>query len=67
MDAIEKARVRLEHWISHNEHHHEDYEKFAKELEEAGKLESAGHVKEMLELTSRSTECLKKALKSLGD
>ena len=34
MDFIEKTKVRLEHWISHNEHHLEEYEMFAKQLEE---------------------------------
>ena len=38
MDIIEKAKIRLEHWIHHNEHHGEDYEAFAEELEKAGKL-----------------------------
>jgi hypothetical protein len=66
MDFMEKARVRLEHWISHNDHHREDYEKFVKELEEAGKTESARHMREMMDLTVRSTECLRKALKALG-
>jgi predicted patatin/cPLA2 family phospholipase len=66
MDSVEKAKVRLEHWISHNEHHNEDYEGFAKELEQAGKKESAGYIREMMQLSSRSTECLKKALKALG-
>ena len=39
MDSVDKAKIRLEHWISHNEHHSEDYEGFIKELEEAGKAE----------------------------
>ncbi len=66
MDSVDKAKIRLEHWISHNEHHDEDYESFIKELEEAGKKESAGYIREMMELSSRSTECLKKALKALS-
>jgi acetoin utilization deacetylase AcuC-like enzyme len=66
MDSVDKAKIRLEHWISHNEHHDEDYESFIKELEEAGKKESAGYIREMMELSSRSTECLKMALKALG-
>ena len=66
MDSVEKARVRLQHWISHNDHHHEEYEKFVRELEEDGKLETAKYLKEMINLTSRSTEYLKKALKALG-
>ncbi len=39
---------------------------FAKELEEAGKIESARHLKDMISLTTRSTECLRKAMKALG-
>ncbi len=66
MDSVEKARVRLQHWISHNDHQLEEYEKFVRELEEDGKVESARYVKEMMNLTSRSTEYLKKALKALG-
>jgi len=66
MDSVDKAKIRLEHWISHNEHHSEDYESLMKELEDAGKRESAAYIREMLDLSSRSAECLKKALKALG-
>jgi hypothetical protein len=66
MDSVDKAKIRIEHWISHNEHHSEDYEGFIRELEEAGKTESARYIREMLDLSSRSTECLKNALKALG-
>jgi hypothetical protein len=65
MEFLEKARVRLDSWIHHNEHHTEEYEIFADQLEEAGMAESAGYIREMVELTSKSTECLKKALRSL--
>ena len=65
MEFIEKAKIRLEHWITHNEHHHEEYEMFAEQLEEAGKAESAGNIKEMADLTAKSTECLRNALKAL--
>jgi DNA-directed RNA polymerase alpha subunit len=65
MDLVDRAKIRIEHWISHNEHHSEDYESFIKELDEAGKAESARYIREMLDLSSRSAECLKKALKAL--
>ncbi len=65
MDFIEKTKVRLEHWISHNEHHLEEYEMFAKQLEEANQKESAKHIREMAELTKKSTESLRKALQAL--
>jgi len=51
MDFIEKARNRLEHWITHNDHHQEAYEMFVEQLKEAGKIESSEHVLEMVELT----------------
>lgn len=65
MEFVEKAKIMLEHWITHNEHHQEEYEMFAEQLEGAGKEESVRYVREMTELTSRSTQCLKKALKAL--
>ncbi len=65
MDFNEKARIRLEHWIDHNEHHLEDYEQFANELEGAGRIESARSIREMMDLTRKSTTCLKNALDTL--
>ncbi|MBW1914817.1 MAG: hypothetical protein JRI86_07770 [Deltaproteobacteria bacterium] len=65
MEFLEKARIRLEHWIHHNEHHGEDYEEFANELDEAGKGKSSEYIKEMIGLTKKTTECLKKALEAL--
>ena len=65
MDFIEKARIRLRHWITHNDHHHEEYEMSAEQLEEAGKNNSSAHVLEMIALTAASSECLQKALKTL--
>ena len=66
MEVVEKARIRLEHWITHNDHHHEEYEMFVDQLEQVGKKESAKYVKEMMEMTAKGTECLRKALKALG-
>ncbi len=65
MDFIEKARIRLENWITHNDHHREGYEMFAEQLEEAGKNESSGYIREMIKMTVKSNECLRKALKTL--
>lgn len=65
MDLIEKAKIRIEHWIKHNEEHLEEYEAFARELESANKKESAGYVREMAALTVQGTEHLDKALRSL--
>ena len=66
MEFSEKARIRLEHWLSHNEHHLEEYKGFADLLEEAGKSESAKYIREMVNHSVLSTECMKKALRALG-
>jgi mannitol/fructose-specific phosphotransferase system IIA component (Ntr-type) len=65
MDFIEKARNRLVHWISHNDHQQEAYEMFAEQLEEVGKIKSSEHVREMVKLTAKSSECLRKAIKAI--
>ncbi len=65
MDSIEKAKIRIEHWIDHGDHHIEEYLNFAEQLEQAGAIESAGHIREMIRLNQKSTECLKKALTAL--
>lgn len=65
MEFIKKAQIMLQHWITHNDHHQEEYETFADQLEDVGKVESARYIREMMALNSKSTECLKKALKEL--
>lgn len=65
MDALEKAKIRIEHWISHNQHHYEEYEAFAQQLEDSGKNDSAKQIRDMMVLTKKSTDCLQKALVAL--
>jgi hypothetical protein len=65
MDSFEKAKIRITNWMHHNEHHQEEYNLFADQLEKEGKPESARHIREMAALTAKSNECLKKALKGL--
>ncbi len=65
MDFIEKTRIRLEHWITHNDHHQEQYELLVEQLETAGKNESSEHVREMIKMMVKSNECLRNALKTL--
>ena len=65
MDFLEKAKIRLEHWVDHSDHHIEEYKDFADQLEQAGRSESAEQVREMIKLNQKSTECLKEALKAL--
>lgn len=65
MDFVEKAAVRLNHWIAHNESHQQEYERFAAELEEAGKTTSARQIREMVALSKTSNQCLRRALEAL--
>lgn len=65
MEFLEKAKIRLEHWIEHNDQHQEEYANFAQNLAEAGKLEAAKQIQEMVDLTAKSRECLQKALQNL--
>lgn len=65
MEFVEKARIRLEHWVTHNDHHHEEYNLFAEQLEDAGKSESAKAIREMIQLSVKSTDCLRRALKHI--
>jgi len=66
MDFVEKTKIRFEHWITHNNHHQEEYQLVMEQLQEAGEQESADHIRKMMELTAKSTECLHNALKALG-
>jgi predicted nuclease with TOPRIM domain len=65
MDFVERAKIRIGHWITHNDHHLEEYELFAEQLEEAGMNESANDIRQMMEMTVKGTDCLRDALKNL--
>ena len=66
MDFVEKAKIRLEHWKTHNDHHYEEYELFAEQLEDAGKTQSAEYIRELMKLSSKMGDCLSNALKELN-
>ena len=66
MEMEEKAIIRIEHWLRHNESHLEEYKRFAEDLDRAGNLETAQYIQEMAALMAVSNECLKKALASLS-
>ena len=67
MDFVEKARIRMEHWMTHNDHHHEEYQMFLEQLEDAGKTKSAAQIREMIQLSSRMNDCLRNAMKEIGE
>jgi len=66
MDFSEKASIRIEHWIKHNEDHLNEYEEFAKELDKAGKSETAGHIRNMATLMAQGDKSLQLALETLA-
>ncbi len=62
MDNVEKARIRMEHWIEHNDQHEQEYEALAQELEQADKKEAAAEVRAMKELTAKGSQHLRQAV-----
>ena len=66
MEFDEKARIRIEHWLNHNESHLNGYREFAEQLEAAGMSAGAVHIRNMIALTIKSNQCLMEALNVLG-
>ena len=67
MDFIEMAKIRMEHWITHNEHHQKEYATFIEQLQGAGKQDCADHIREMMILMEKSSHCLREALNALEE
>jgi hypothetical protein len=67
MDFSEKAKIRMEHWLKHNESHITEYGRFVKELEAAGMQAGAGHIREMIAWTAKGNACLREALEVISD
>lgn len=65
MENLEKARIRMEHWIEHNDQHQQEYNAFAQELEKAGQTKAASEVRAMSALTAKSSEHLRLAIAAL--
>ena len=66
MDSIEKAKIRIEHWLRHNQDHLREYEEFAQELEKAGKKQPAEHIRNMATLFAQGDKSLQLALETLA-
>ncbi|MGD8387724.1 MAG: hypothetical protein PVG49_11330 [Desulfobacteraceae bacterium] len=66
MDFLEKAGIRIHHWIHHNESHLKEYETFADELEAAGQHTAAEQIRKMAALTTEGSQCLRNASRTLG-
>jgi hypothetical protein len=58
MNFVEKAGMRIEHWIKHSQSHFTEYEAFADELEQAGYKASAEEIRQMAALTRKGIDHL---------
>lgn len=65
MEFIEKAGMRIEHWIKHSQSHLAEYQAFAEELEQAGHQACAAQIRQMAQLTQKSEDHLRSALDNL--
>ena len=62
MNEIEKSRIRLKHWVDHNEDHLKGYEDVAALLEQEGLPEAAARVRQGIEMTSKANDEFRSAL-----
>ncbi len=67
MDFIEKAKIRMSHWIEHNRQHIQEYKNFAEELRKVGKTKSAQCIEEMVKYIEKSNKSLENALNALEE
>ncbi len=62
MDFKEKLKIRVEHWLEHNDKHCEEYSNFAKELQEHGLSEQKQYLERVVDLTKEISSLFKKIL-----
>ncbi|MBW2056513.1 MAG: hypothetical protein JRH07_09110 [Deltaproteobacteria bacterium] len=65
-EILEKVRVLIPHWISHNEEHAQEYRKWADRLEAEGLGEIAGPIREAADLVAGSNRRFLTAQERLG-
>ena len=65
MDFNEKAKIRIEHWLSHSESHISEYQEFVQQLEKEGKQDCADHIRQMISHTEKGNEYLRMSIKAL--
>ena len=61
MSFSEKLVKLLDHWIQHNDHHAEDYRKWAHDARESGQLEVADLLGSAADLTGSISDRLREA------
>jgi hypothetical protein len=67
MEFSEKAKIRIEHWLKHDERHIIQYGQFIEELETAGMQVGASHIREMIAWMTKGNACLREARKIISD
>lgn len=65
MDFNGAAKIRVGQWIQHIEMHKEEYEEFAQRSARYGSPGFAESIREMVNLTDATTECLRRAIDEL--
>ncbi|MGD8562064.1 MAG: hypothetical protein PVG03_06000 [Desulfarculaceae bacterium] len=65
MDFSEKAKIRLEHWVAHDQGHLTEYKAFAQELSDAGLAQSAEAISDLAGCVEKGIACMQRALASL--
>jgi hypothetical protein len=65
MNFQERAKIRMEHWVSHDQEHLAEYLEFAQQLNLAGLSESAAAIQEMAGCMAQGMDCLQRALAAL--
>jgi hypothetical protein len=61
MSFPEKLAKLMDHWIQHNDHHAEDYRKWARDARDNGQIEVADLLGEAAELTGAISDRLREA------
>jgi hypothetical protein len=65
MDFHEKAKIRLEHWVAHDQGHLTEYKAFAQELSDAGLAQSAEAINDLVGSVENGIDCMQRALAGL--
>ncbi len=66
MDDVQKSRIRLSHWIDHNEDHLNGYREVAQLLKALGRTAAAVRIDEGVRLTEDANRAFREALAELG-
>ncbi|MFH0822752.1 MAG: hypothetical protein V2B18_08360 [Pseudomonadota bacterium] len=66
MDEIQKNRIRIKHWITHNDDHLKGYEEVAATLRSHGQNDAADKIENAAEFIGSANRAFEEALECLG-